>query len=236
MTPLARALAAMEATPDDRAARLAFFHEFAASEVHVPGGEHPDIFKTSDGPIILAFDDEAALAEFATGPVERASLPGRALAHAVQEAGVGVMVKTAAGEILLAPSTLEWLVEALSGSIEEADDMLLDPEAPADLSPDLLAGLDRALRRMDGMARRGWLFKASDRLVLALEGAPESARAALSRGLAEAVRFSGWDGVLDVTFVNRTQAGRLKGRALRIDLPEPSKRPKPPKDRPPRLR
>jgi hypothetical protein len=236
MTPLARALAAMEAAPEDAAARLAFFHEFAASEVHVPGGAHPELFETSEGPMILAFDDEAALADFATGPVERASLPGRALVQALLGSGVGVMVKTEAGEAFVDPAALDWLSAALAGAVEETEDVLADPAAPRDLPPDLLAALDRAFGRMAGLVRRVWLFEASGHLVLALEGAAEPSRAALSRSIAEAVRFSGWDGALDVTFVDGSQAERLKGRALRIDLPEPPPRVEKPKDQPPRLR
>ena len=236
MTPLARAMAAMEAAPDDPGLRLALFHQFAASEVHVPGGEHPQIFDTSDGPVLLAFDDEAGLADFATGPIERASLPGRALVAALDGSGVGVMLKTGTGETLLDPATLDWLRDTLAAEVEVDEARLDTPEAPRDLSPDLLAALDRALARMEGMARRAWLFEASGRLVLALEGAEEPSHDALSRGIAEAVRFSGWDGALDLAFIEAHQAEQLKGRALRIDVPEAPMRPERPKGQPPRLR
>lgn len=236
MTPLARAFQAMQAAPDDTSARLAFFHEFAASEVHLPGGETPEVYDTSDGPMIMAFADEADLAATASGPVERATLPGRALVTALDGTGLSVMLDTGAGETLLDVATLDWLRGQLAGAVDAREDQLDRPEAPRDLAPELLAALDRAFRRMEGMARRAWLFQSGQGLVLALEDAAESGHPALSRSISEAVRFSDWDGTLDVTFVDGSQVTRLKGRALRIDLPEAPTRPEKPKDQPPSLR
>lgn len=236
MTPLARALALMQASPDDDARRLAFFHEVAASELHVLGGETPEVFQTSNGPVLMAFDTEEALADFAQSPVDRASLPGRMLARAVQGHDIALTLYTGAGQTLLDAATLTWLADLSTPETAWIDAHLSNPSAPRDLPPPLLAALDRAFPRMAGLARRAWLFETDMGLVLALEGAAAGAEPALSQSIAEAIRFSDWNGSLDVTFVDSEQAERLKGHALRIDMPEPPSRPEKPKDEPPRLR
>ena len=83
----ATALDAAQASMDDSdQARLAFFQQFAESELFLllddkaEDQSAPLLFETSEGAFVLVFDTEERLAGFADGPVPYAALPGRAIA------------------------------------------------------------------------------------------------------------------------------------------------------------
>ena len=72
LTPLDLAHAAMEAAPEDDAARLRFFERLADSELFIlldkePEGERisPQVFDTGEGQFVLVFDRQERLAQFA---------------------------------------------------------------------------------------------------------------------------------------------------------------------------
>ena len=90
MTPLDLAHAAMEAAPEDDAARLRFFERLADSELFVlldkePEDDRisPDVFDTGEGQFVLVFDREERLAQFADRIVPYAALSGRVIAMTV---------------------------------------------------------------------------------------------------------------------------------------------------------
>jgi hypothetical protein len=116
------------------------------------------------------------------------------------------------------------------------------PEAP----PALLAGLGRKLAALADVVATAHLVEArypEARLLLALGGVPEAARPAVAAAIAEAVRFTGLDGLgLDVTFTEPESPDRAAlegtGLNLRRSIPARAARPGPGMDpsRPPKLR
>lgn len=260
-TPLDHAHAAMDAAPEDAAARLRFYDRLAAAELVLmldgePEGDdiRPALFELEEGPVALVFDREERLAAFAGAAAPYAALPGRALAGmlAGRGIGLGLNLEVAPSSILLPAAAIDWLAETAAAAPAEIE---ARPEAiypPGGLPEGLLEALDARLAAAAGLARAAWLARADyagggQGHILAFLGARPGAEPALARAAAEALAFSGIEaGWLDVAFLDDADplAARLAGCALRFDLPEepaPAERPapRPPgsdPDAPPRLR
>lgn len=254
---LDRAHAAMAAAPEAEAPRLAFHAALAEAELFLlladePSGEDltPRLYELEAGPVVLAFDSEARLAEFAGAPVPYAALPGRRLVAmlAGQRVGLGLNFEVAPSAMLLPPELLDWLAEALA---EAPQELTARPQAlhPPRLPPSLLAALDARLARAEGLARQAWLAgvthaDGSAGHLLAVIGTTPGAEGALARALAEAARFAGNEaGPLDIAFLAEDDplAARLARVGLRFDLPTPAAPAAPAApgsdpDRPPKLR
>ena len=98
-TPIDRAHAAMQAAPEDDAARLRFYERLADAELFLmltaePAGDEisPELFEVQDAPFVLAFDLEERLSAFAGRAVPYAALSGRALAGMLAGQGIGLAV------------------------------------------------------------------------------------------------------------------------------------------------
>lgn len=259
-TPLDAAHAAMEAAPEDDAARLRFYERLSDGELFLLLEEESDgetltprVFELEAGPMVLAFDLEERLAEFSGGISAYAALPGRVIAAklAGQGIGLGVNLGVAPSSMLLPPEALDWLADTLANDPAEAEARPEEFLPPGGLPETLLTALDAKLARAGGLARAAFLcgvrYEGGRRgHVLAFVGAVEAAEGALARAVAEALTFSGVEaGELDVTFLPEGGAAeRMMSRvALRFDLPEPA-RPEPrapaapgsDPDRPPILR
>lgn len=264
MTPLDRAHAEMTADPEAALPRLRFYETLAEGELVVlleaepePGAEAvPALFPTEESTLVLAFDSEARLAEFAEGAAPYAALPGRALIEllAAQGFGLGLNFGTATSEFLMPASAVTWLAGVLANRAAEVEALPQAFSAP-DLPQSLLLALDRKLARAAGLAEYALLIGADwpERrgLLLAFVGAKDGAERALAQAAGEALSFSGLDDEapdlhLDVAFLASEDPAldRFKGLALRFDLPEPEaaqalSRPLPPGSdpaKPPRLR
>lgn len=256
-TPLDRAHAAMEAAPEDDAARLRFFERLADAELLVmlvaeADGDtiDPETFEIEGGPVILAFDREDRLAEFAGRIVPYAALSGRALAGmlAGQGLGLGLNLGVAPSSILLPAGAMTWLVETLANRPAEVTERPVELERPGSLPEVLLSALDAKLPAGEGLASHAYLAGATYEggrrgHVLAFVDALEGAEGNLAQAVGEALIFSGLDaGELDVCFLSSSDplADRLARVALRFDIPQPAdSRPAAPgtdPDRPPRLR
>lgn len=259
-TPLDAAHAAM-ATGGDAAER-AFFARLADSELVVllqaePQGDRvePRVFPLDEGPVVLAFDREERLSEFAAGPAPYAALSGRALVRMLVQGGEGLGLALNLGHasaMVLPADGVAWLAQVLDVPVRVDEARLAELTAPRDVPEALLTALDRHLARMAGLAQRAWLAGAHYRgggrgQLLAFQGIAPGAEPTLARSVAEALRFSGLEaGALDVVFPAPDAAvwARLERVALRFDLPAPSeapaaRRPAPPgsdPDKPPRLR
>jgi len=238
MTPLDLAHAAMEAAPDDDAARLRFYARIADGELFLllegePGEQTltPRVFRLEDGPVVLAFDREDRLAEFAAAPVPYAALPGRVIAAqlAGQGIGIGLNLGVAPSSFLIPADAVDWLAGVLGHSPAQVQARPVAFHAPGGLPDGLIAALDAKLARAGGLAvaaflagvsyaggRRGHMF--------AFAGAAPGAEGALARAVAEALTFSGVEaGELDVTFLPADDAALtlMAKVALRFDLPVP---------------
>jgi len=249
-TPVDAAHAAMQAAGDDDAARRVWADAVLAAELVVwledDAGDAavPRVFALSDGPVVLAFDGEARLAEFAGGPAGFAALPGRALVAmlAGQEVGLALNLGAASAEVLDAAG-VAWLAAAAAARAEPRTAPVAALHPPGTLPDALLAVLEARLARAAGLAEAAWLAEAeapdgSRAPLVVFVGATEGAEGALSRAVAGAAAVAGV--ALDLAFAAPGEglAARLARVGLRIDLPAPEPAPRPERDpaRPPRLR
>jgi hypothetical protein len=256
-TPIDAASRAARAAPEDETARLRLLERLLDAELFLllaeePAGEtlRPDVFALEDGPVVLAFDREARLADFVGNAAPYAALSGRRLVAMIagQGLGLGLNPGTPVSETVLGPPEIDWLAAVGADRPETAAAQPLAVAGPGALPAGLLTALDAKLAAMAGLIARAWLaklrFADGEHLTLAFDGVPPDAQPAVAVAIAEAVRFSGEDGAaLDVTYLGPD--GRLRAaferHGLRIDPPVPPA-PAPPRppgsdpDRPPILR
>lgn len=236
-TPLDQAHAAMEAVPEDDAARLRFFERLADSELFIlldkePEGDRisPEIFDTGEGRFVLVFDREERLAQFANRIVPYAALSGRVIASmlAGQGIGLGVNLEVAPSSILISDAAMGWLAETLSHAPGEVEAAISEVRPPRGLPEVLLTALDAKLATAAGLARMAYLAAVTYESggsghLLAFVGAQEGAEPALAKAAGEALTFSGIEvGALDVGFFSASDemSARLARVGLRFDLPE----------------
>lgn len=237
-TPIDLAHAAMDAAPEDDAARLAFYERLADAELFLlleaePEGEDiaPRVFPVEGGRFVLAFDREERLSAFAEGPAPYAALPGRVLAGmlAGQGLGLGLNLGVAPSAILMPPEAMGWLQGTLAEGPREVE---ARPEAltpPLGLPERFVTALDTKLALAAGLARSAYLAGvtyAGGRRghMLAFMAAVPGAEGALARAVSETLVFSGLEaGEIDVAFFDLSDpiAARLAKVGLRFDLPEP---------------
>ncbi|PQO22824.1 hypothetical protein C2I36_10905 [Rhodobacteraceae bacterium WD3A24] len=243
-TPLDSARAAMDAAPDDDAARLAFYARIADGELLLLLEEEarddrlsPRVFPLDSGPVVLLFDSEERLAAFAGAAVPYAALPGRVLARmlAGQGLGAGLNLGVAPSSALLPPEAMDWL----AGMVAEAPrEITARPRAlhpPEGLPEALLVELDGRLARAAGLAEAAWLARVeyedgTEGHLLAFAGAYEGTGRTLAQAVGEAARFCGLDdGTLDVAFPSAHDPllERIARVGLRFDLPAPPAAPAP---------
>jgi hypothetical protein len=241
LTDLDQAHAAMQAAPDDDAARLRFHERLADTELFLllagdPQGDQiePELFEIEGQSYALVFDREERLSEFTGRVVPYAGLPGRALAGMLAGQGIGLAlnVDVAPSAMLISAQAVDWLVDTLGHAPEEAEARLVEIDVPRGLPEAVVTGLDRKLAIAAGMAAHAYLAAATyeDGVkghVLAFVDAKPGAEQALANAAGEALRFSGIEaGVMDVMFVGTSDAmtERLARVGLRFDLPMPAER------------
>ncbi|MCC5988663.1 MAG: SseB family protein [Pararhodobacter sp.] len=259
---LALALARMQASPQDDAARLCFYGVLADSELFLmldsepgPGQLRPRLFDLAEGRVALVFDSEARLAEFAGQTVDYAALPGRVLVAMMAGEGLAMMVNPdSEAPALLPPDALRWLADTLAAPSPAEASARAAGFGPPALDAAALARLRQALeRRLSGvpgltaavLATARW-ESGGEGPVLALARVPEPARPKLARAVAEALVLSGLEeGVLDVIFPLETAMAPIAEVGLHLSpepfepaTTEPAPRAAPGMDpaRPPRLR
>ncbi|MCV6585099.1 MAG: SseB family protein [Marinibacterium sp.] len=257
-TPIDLAHEAMQADPASDAARLRFFERVADAELFVmlareAEGDQitPELFPLETGPVIVAFDREDRLSEFAGRSVPYAALSGRALSGmlAGQGVGLGLNLDVAPSAILLDPDALDWLVATLADAPDAVESEIAELHAPAGLPEALLSALDAKLAQAGGLASLAYLVGTQSPSgarghLLALIDVVPGAEEALAKAVGEALTFSGIEaGVLDVGVFKGSDpmAARLARVGLRFDLPQPEapaprKAPGSDPDQPPRLR
>ncbi|SLN15871.1 hypothetical protein PSA7680_00423 [Pseudoruegeria aquimaris] len=237
MTPLDTAHAAMQAAPQDDAARLRFYERLADGELFLllareAEGEQiePRLFETDQGSFVLVFDREDRLADFAGGIAPYAALSGRLICGmlAGQGLGLGVNLGVAPSEILIPAQAVDWLNDTLSEAPDEVQARPEEVRAPGRLPEALLTGLDAKLATATGLARFAYLVSvtyeggAQGHLLAFVDPVP-GAEPPLARAVAEALTFSGIEaGALDVAFFRASDpiCAKLAKVGLRFDLPE----------------
>lgn len=237
MTPLDQAHAAMEAAPEDGAARLRFYDRLAGSEMFLlldaePEGARirPALFPVEGQSFALVFDREERLTEFVGGAAPYAALSGRRLAEmlAGQGIGLGVNLEVAPSSILIEAASVDWLAATLADGPEEVEERLEEITAPTGIPESLLTALDARLAAAEGLARMAYLVGATraggcrGHLMAFVDAVPAS-EPALARAVGAALTFSGIEaGSLDVGFFRASDpvAARLARVGLRFDLPQ----------------
>ncbi len=241
MTPLDTAHAEMETS---EAARLRFYERLADAELFLlleaeATGDQitPRLFPVEETTLVLAFDREERLAEFA-GAVPYAALSGRNLAQmlAPQGLGLGLNLEVAPSAIILPPDAMVWLNDTLGQAPADVEATPEEILPPTGLPETLITGLDQKLALAAGLARSAYLcavkYKggAQTHMLAVIDAVPGS-EPALARAVNEALVFSGIEaGALDVAFFRAQDpvAASLAKAGLRFDLPTPAE-PQPPR-------
>lgn len=258
MTPLDAAHAAMLADPEDDAARLRYYARLADAELFLlldreaQGGQvSPRVFPLDDGPVVLAFDSEERLADFAAGPAPYAALPGRVVAAQLAGRGIGLGVNLGAVSAMLLPAeAAAWLADVLDRRPQVAAGRPRAVRPPGALPPALAAAVAEKLSRAGGLAAAAVVVAAEwddgrEGHLLAFVGVAPGAEDALAAAAGEALAFSGLDaGEMDVAFLDPADSvtAALMRAGLHLPLPAPAEpespvAPRPPGiDAPPRLR
>ncbi len=259
-TRLDAAHAAMEAAPENEAARRAFYAELAAAELFVlleeeaaGGSVTPKTLPVDGADYVLAFDREERLARFAGGVAPLAALSGRALAGMLAGQGLGLALNldVAPSAILLPGDAVAWMAGLLAPEPDEQEARIRAFHAPDGVAESLLSALDARLAGAAGLAECAWLVRAEHEdgtagHLLAVIGAAPGAAPALARTVSDLWRLSGPDwGAFDVVFLGADDPAvtRLARVGLRFDLPRrepptqvPGAAPGMNPDTPPRLR
>ena len=237
-TALDLAHAAMDAAPEDDAARLRFYHRLADSELFLllsaePDGEDiaPQVFRLEEGAFVAVFDREERLAAFCDAPAPYAALPGRVIAAQMAGQGVGLALNLAVAPsaYLLPAGAVDWLARTLRQGPGRAEaGQAPRPEsfaAPNDAAPEMSDELAAKLRGFAAFAKGAGLVQAdrgdgSQSLLLVFLGAAPAAEPALAKAVAEALAFSGVDAALDVAFLpaDDPAADAVKRVARMFDL------------------
>ena len=237
-TPIDAAHAAMEATPDDGAARLRFYERVADGELYLLLTEEaqgdnisPELFEIDAGRFVLAFDREDRLAQFADRPAPFVALSGRVLAQmlAGQGIGLGLNLEVAPSAILIPAEAVDWLHTTLGHAPQETEARLSEVTAPTGLPEELVRALDAKLASAAGLAQAAYLVGTVDDSgrrghLLGFVGALEQAQGALAKAAGEALTFSGIEaGAMDVGFFDGDApvTAKLAAVGLRFDLPQP---------------
>lgn len=237
-TALDTAHAAMEAAPEDDAARLRFYERLADSEMFLllareAEGDaiEPETFDVADAQFVLVFDREDRLAEFTGRISPYAALSGRAIAGMLAGQGIGLAVnpEVAPSAILIPPPAVDWLAATLAHGPSEAEARPAEVHSPSGLPETLLSALDAKLATTGGLAKMAYLAAVtyddnSRGHLLGFVGAVPGAEAALAGAVNEALTFSGIEaGALDVAFLAASEplAGMMARHGLRFDLPVP---------------
>ena len=259
-SPIDEAHAAMERAPEDDAARLHFYERVVESELFLmlerpPEGDvaTPRLFDIGEAQVVLAFDREERLVDFAGSATPYAALSGRMLIEMLDGQGIslGLNLEVAPSSTLLPQEAVAWLMQTLGHGPDEAEARMTEIAPPKGLPETLLRALDAKLAMAMGLAQAAFLVNATyengtRNHHLAFLGTLPGAETALARAVAEALTFSGLDAAaLDVSFP-KDKSGlipALTRHGLRFDLPQPvaqdaSPRPAPGSDpaHPPKLR
>jgi hypothetical protein len=227
-TPLDQAHLAAEVDPEQR---LRFYDRLVGAELFLLlDGETPKVFDLSDGPLVLAFDLEERVAEFAPDGAARAEMTGRTLIAMLAGQGVGLGLNLSVGPSsqILPPNVIDWLAQQLQQSPAETFGVPTSVRAPGQAPEALIRAVDEKLAGAAGLATSAYLVgvdwrDAPSGLLLAFLGAPEGAKPALSRAIGEAWAFCGTDAPgLDVSFLDAGDAmiAQFQRFGLRYDIPQ----------------
>jgi len=237
MTVLDTAHDAMQADPENEAARLKFYERFISSQLFMALEEEPvgDKLKPlfiplEEIPYALVFDTQARMGEFTKEATAYAALSGRKIVEmmASERIGIAFNMAVAPSAMLIPAEAVDWLAAMLGQGVEQHEARPIALHPPINMAEKLVAAVDAKLAGMAGMAKTAYLAEMEyegrpQTGVLAFVGAPEAAQSAMASAIAEAVSFTGdADALLDVVFLNAGDdvIANFESVALRLDLPQ----------------
>jgi hypothetical protein len=252
-TPIDLAHAALAASEEDVALRMAFYGQVMTAELHVvleaePQGDavRPLVVEADGARLVLAFDLPERMAAFLEEPRDYVALAGRSLVAMLEGQGLGIALNpdVAPSASVIPAAAVDWLAAGAAGA-EARTSRVAGLRRPAGVPAALVAALEARLGAYAGRLEAAYLATArhddgGEGLVLALAGVPPAAEARVATAIDEAVRFSGVEGVrLDVLFPAPEALDRIARVALAFRSARPATSetaPAPASDRPPRLR
>ena len=153
--------ARMQAAPNSDAAGLRFYEAFCDTNLHVlvNADLSLQIFETSQGKLILAFDTEERMAEFVEQPTEFIKMPGRELVTQLKETdiGIGLNLNVAPTSQILTPEILDWVSALLSVDSTLMVDQVAGFSADCQLSDDDRTALTDRLVNFTGVVKAAYI-------------------------------------------------------------------------------
>lgn len=253
-TPLDRAHARMMAPGAGETEARAYYAALSAADLTLilksepePGSGQlePEVFRTEDGALVLAFDSDARAAAFLEQPTPTARMSGADLARLLAPAGLalGLNLDVAPSAMLLPNDALVFVAEETPDLPDIRGGAISGLRPPETAGEALKTALAAALTAHAGQLEEAHLFEAAlsdgaKPLVMAIVGASPEAQAPLARAVERAVALSGQgDVTLDVMFLDPEAPvlAQLRGIALSWDAPQEGPRLPGAGDQPPRL-
>ena len=251
-TPLASILAKIS-NNDIAENRLILFRRFLETELFIliddPEDPRPKVMQIEGGAIMLAFDCEEKLIDFAGDNSFFISMSGRRMIAQNVSIGIALNLSDNGEGYILTNEVIEWLMKNTQSDKEIIQRKTNEIASPSIVTERFVGFLDEALAASFGMADYAVLVKdltksGSKNLLLIFVGSSEHYQFALTQQVSEAFSLSGiQDLILDITFCKSDDELVTKALTvgLRFDLPELEKpiQPKSPgtdPDNPPLLR
>ncbi len=242
-TKLDRAHDAMQTTPEDDAARVAFYGVLADAELFIlltdepdtPSAINPEILDIEGDRFALVFDREERLGNFtkaqmeSDAPAPYAALPGRVIAGmlAGQNIGLGLNLGVAPSSILIPGAAMDWLMAALGETPSQAQSTVLAFLPPDAAALALLPALREKLATAGALKARAWLARArfadaGEGALLGLSGIPRESHDLLARAAQEALVFSGTNTELTTVFLDQGTRAEAELAAIGREIPLPA--------------
>ena len=161
MSRMDKTYAHMLASPESDTAGLRFYEAFCDTNlsVLVNADLSMQVFETSQGKIILAFDTEERVAEFVDQPTEFIKMPGRELVTQLRgtDTGIGLNLNVAPTSQILTPEILAWISELLSVDSTLLVDQVAGFSADCQLSAEDRTALTDRLANFAGRVEAAYL-------------------------------------------------------------------------------
>lgn len=159
LSRLDTAYANMQNPDGDETAELRFYETFCDCVLTVLIVEDEaqdkiqfDIFETSQGALVLAFDSEDRMAEFIEKPTGFINMPGRELLQMLsdQQLGIGLNLAVAPSSQILEKATLDWVRDVIGSESMVKMDKISSLKPATNISPSLSQNLAMRLQAFYG--------------------------------------------------------------------------------------
>ena len=219
--------------------RLILFKRFLDAELFIliddPEDPKPKLMNLTEGQILLGFDAEEKLVEFAGDKAFFISLTGRNLLAQNISVGIALNLTNIGGGYILTNEVLRWLeknTQAKQGNVIRLPKKIVSPSIASETFIKLL---DETLALSPGLANYAILVQdiseeTTSNLLLIFVEAGEAFQDILAQHISEAFKLSNLQGVtLDIIFAkpNEELIKKALKIGLRFDLPSIQEAPKP---------